>query len=193
MRILQESILNCHSCQLRSSCTRPVVGHSSAPTNSKPPVLVVGEAPGQEEDLQGVPFVGKSGKLLRDTLLAASDERPNIFYITNTVKCRPVNNATPSLEQSMQCASNHLIREIEILQPSVVLCVGKVASTAMKALFNQDAGPAINVDYSVKFNDSQIGVHGVFHPAYVLRSNQSNNQLKDAWTERIRSIINRYI
>ena len=193
MRIIKDSILNCSSCALRATCTSPVPGHSSASNGSKPPILVVGEAPGQEEDLRGFPFIGKSGMLLRDTLLQASNNNPNLFYITNTVKCRPVNNATPSLQQSIDCASNHLIREIEILQPSVVLCVGKVASTAIRSLFNQDINLPINTDYPIKLNEFTTHAYGIFHPAYIIRANLIDNYLKDTWTERIRSIINRYI
>jgi len=193
MRIIQDSILNCSSCSLRGTCTSPVVGHSSAPANFKPPILVVGEAPGQEEDLQGVPFIGKSGKLLRSTLLLASDNRPDVFYITNAVKCRPVKNATPSLQDSITCASKHLISEIEELQPSVVLCVGRVASTAIRSLFNQDINLPINTDYPIKLNEFTTHAYGIFHPAYIIRANLIDNYLKDTWTERIRSIINRYI
>lgn len=192
MRIINDSILNCSSCSLRSTCRSPVCGHSSA-LGHKPPILVIGEAPGQEEDIQGIPFIGKSGKLLRKTLLLASNNNPDLFYITNTVKCRPVNNATPSLEQSITCASKHLISEIKELQPSVVLCVGKVASNAVRSLFGQNINSPINTDHPIQLNEFTTHAYGIFHPAYILRANQANGELQDAWTERIRSIINRYI
>ena len=88
--------------------------------------MFVGEGPGGVEDEYGVPLVGPSGQLLDKALWSVGLTRDRV-YVTNIVKCRPKNNRTPTLDEGRHCADIHLVKEIDLVQPKVIVCLGKVA------------------------------------------------------------------
>lgn len=119
--------MECDLCPLRQSCKQPVSGEFIDGVNRKKTVMIIGEAPGRNEDLKGRPFIGASGKLLREAV-------PDWVYLTNTVKCRPVKedsprkaNGTPTSSEADFCASVHLRKEIEEIEPSLILFIGNTA------------------------------------------------------------------
>ncbi|MFX1317559.1 MAG: uracil-DNA glycosylase [Promethearchaeota archaeon] len=117
---LQKEILGCTKCRLAESRTQAVPG--VGPQNTK--LVIIGEAPGRQEDLQGEPFVGAAGQLLTKMLESAGIKRETVF-ITNTVKCRPPENRQPLTDEREACYP-YLLRQLELIQPKVIALVGRV-------------------------------------------------------------------
>jgi len=163
---LREAVAGCRACSLCESRTQTVfgVGHEQAHW------MVVGEAPGENEDLQGEPFVGAAGQLL-DRMLAAlsiaraADGPPaQRVYIANTLKCRPPRNRNPSAEEMAQCEP-FLVRQIELLKPRIILAMGRFA---VQALLRSDA-PVGKLRGRVHHYQG-VPLIVTYHPAYLLRS-----------------------
>ena len=132
-------------------------------------LMFVGEAPGQDEDKQGRPFVGRSGQLLNKALAIANINREDVF-ITNVVKCRPPNNRTPLPIEINTCVSILLIHQIKIVRPKIICVLGSVALNTL-----------LGNEYKITRVRGQIidretfKIIPTYHPSYVLRSpNQSN-------------------
>ena len=119
---LAGTVRECRLCGLCETRTQTVFGTGSR----KARLMVVGEAPGAEEDRQGEPFVGRAGMLLNSMLRAAGFERGDV-YIANVLKCRPPHNRDPSAEEAERCLP-YLRRQIEYVAPAVILCVGRIAA-----------------------------------------------------------------
>jgi len=117
-----EEVRRCRLCPLWKDRRNVVPGEG----NPSAEIMVVGEGPGEEEDLQGRPFVGRAGKLLNEALSNAGLRREDV-YITNIVKCRPPGNREPTPEESKICVERYLRRQIEAVNPRVVLLLGAVA------------------------------------------------------------------
>ena len=118
-----QNLMNCDACKLRHEGNRGPTRYSGDPAS---PLMFVGEGPGGVEDEYGVPLVGPSGQLLDKALWSVGLTRDHV-YVTNIVKCRPKNNRTPTLEEGKACANIHLVKEIGLVQPKVIVCLGKVA------------------------------------------------------------------
>lgn len=158
LRLIRNS--SCELCSLHEGASTVCVpGEGSG----RLPVLILGEAPGREEDKRGRPFCGPSGKLLRSELLKAGLPLKKC-YITNTVKCYP--KGTPTDEQRDICSQNYLRKEIQLLSPKYILAVG---GTALSAVF---PGHKIS-EIRGTLNDSWLNegfVFPIWHPAYILRN-----------------------
>ena len=157
---LKAAVASCTACGLRAGCTQAVfgVGDESAQW------MLVGEAPGAEEDKVGEPFVGQAGKLLDSMLAAIKLERGRNVYIANVLKCRPPGNRNPQPEEMAKCAP-HLSRQIELIQPKLILAMGRFA---VQTLLDTDATIA-------SLRGTVHRCHGVplvvtYHPAYLLRN-----------------------
>ena len=136
--------------------------------------LFVGEGPGAEEDARGEPFVGQAGRLL-DSMLAAIDlERGRNVYIANVVKCRPPNNRNPE-EREMSCCEPYLARQIELIQPKLIIALGRISANH---LLQTDATIASLRGRVHQFRDTPLIV--TYHPAYLLRSLQEKAK---AWVD----------
>ncbi|MEE9429774.1 MAG: uracil-DNA glycosylase [Melioribacteraceae bacterium] len=118
----ENAISNCQKCSLGKSRDKFVFGSG----NSNADVMIIGEAPGADEDKQGKPFVGRAGKLLTDILKAINFERDEVF-IANILKCRPPSNRNPLPEEMNECTP-YLYKQIEMIKPKVILCLGLVAA-----------------------------------------------------------------
>lgn len=161
--------INCHRCRLRSTCKQVVF--SSGPSGAR--ILFVGEAPGQDEDEQGLPFVGRAGQLL-DKILAAADFARAEVYVTNVVKCRPPGNRLPYPDEVKECR-NYLEAQIRILQPRIIVCLGALASQTVidpKARIGQIRGQW--------FQRSGIKIIATYHPAALLRN---ESYKRPAWED----------
>lgn len=123
---LKLQVSGCTACKLRAGCTQTVFGVGDEEADW----LFVGEGPGADEDAKGEPFVGQGGKLLDSMLAAIKLKRGKNVYIANIVKCRPPNNRTPAEDEIAQCLP-YLQRQIELLQPKLIVALGKVASNAL--------------------------------------------------------------
>ena len=156
---LYDLIHGCLKCSLGKTRKSFVFGDG----NPNADVMLIGEAPGADEDEQGIPFVGKAGKKLNEILNAINFEREEV-YIANIVKCRPPNNRNP-LPEEMETCIPYLYKQIELVKPKVILCLGLVASHALlqnKATLTSLRG---NV---YEFNN--IKVMATYHPAALLRN-----------------------
>ena len=157
---LKAKVAGCTDCKLRAGCTQTVFGVG----DEKAPWLLVGEAPGAEEDRLGEPFVGQAGKLLDNMLAAIALERGTNVYIANVLKCRPPGNRNPEADEVAKCAP-HLRRQIELIQPRVILAMGRFAA---QTLLGTEATIA-----SLRGKVHQyMGVPLIvtYHPAYLLRN-----------------------
>lgn len=156
---LQHQVSQCQACDLCKTRTQTVFGVG----NHHATWLLIGEAPGQNEDLQGEPFVGKAGQLLNEMLRAIGLDREQV-YIANMLKCRPPNNRDPQADEVAACNS-YLQQQITLLQPKIILAVGRIA--AQNLLKTQQPLSRLR---GVKHQLDDIPLVVVHHPAYLLRS-----------------------
>lgn len=156
---LNSMICNCMKCPLGDTRKNFVFGTG----NPHSDVLVLGEGPGADEDEQGLPFVGRSGKLLTDILKAIKFERDDV-YIANIVKCRPPGNRTPYPEE-MDCCMPYLRKQIELIDPKVILCVGL---TAAQGLLKKKEALGKMRGQIFDFEGRKVMV--TYHPAALLRN-----------------------
>ncbi len=157
---LQKTVATCQLCDLHKSRTQTVFGHGNPQANW----MVVGEAPGVEEDRQGLPFVGRAGQLLTNMLAAIGLMRDEV-YIANVLKCRPPNNRDPKPEEAMACSA-YLQRQFELVEPKIILVVGRVAA---QNLLNTREPLARLRGRVHRLPDRDIPVVVTYHPAYLLR------------------------
>ena len=157
---LVASISHCTACTLSTTRNKTVPG-----TGDRAPTwMVVGEAPGENEDKQGEPFVGKAGQLLDAMLAAVGKKRTNGAFIANVIKCRPPGNRNPEADEIAACAP-YLKRQIELASPKLLLAAGKFAA---RTLLNRDDTVAAMRAAGGQF--AGIPVVVTYHPAYLLRS-----------------------
>ncbi|MEG2054623.1 MAG: uracil-DNA glycosylase [Oscillospiraceae bacterium] len=122
----KDTLSTCTDCALCENRTQIVFGEGG--DNAK--IMLVGEAPGKNEDLQGLPFIGKSGKLLDDMLATVGLFRGENVYITSICKCRPPENRDPKPAERNACLV-HLQKQIEIINPKIVVCLGRIAALCL--------------------------------------------------------------
>jgi DNA polymerase len=156
---LFEMIHECQKCALGATRTNFVFGVG----NPDADLLLIGEAPGAEEDRQGIPFVGRAGKLLTDILKAIDFEREDV-YIANILKCRPPQNRDPLPSEREQCFP-YLMKQIELINPKVILCMGRIAANALLNK-NESLTKLREDEYSI----NNIKVFITYHPAALLRN-----------------------
>jgi len=156
---LRASIGNCKRCKLSNKRNNIVFGEG----NPEASLMFIGEAPGEEEDIKGKPFIGKAGQLLTRLINKMGLNR-DLVYITNVVKCRPPNNRKPT-EDEIKICSVFLYRQIEIISPIVIMTLGDVAT---KGILHK-VGNITKVRGNV-FDYKGIKVVPTFHPSYLLRN-----------------------
>jgi len=156
---LEQRAKSCRQCRLREGCRQVVFGEG----NSDARLMLVGEGPGMDEDLQGRPFVGKAGQLLDKILQAAELPRQEV-YIGNVVKCRPPGNRLPHPDEVRVCR-NYLEAQIRIIKPRILVCLGSLATKAII-----DPQVSITMTRGKWFNRQGISIMAVFHPAALLRN-----------------------
>jgi uracil-DNA glycosylase len=179
---LQQSVSNCRACQLCEGRTSTVfgVGQVAPQADVAPQVdwLVVGEAPGENEDRTGEPFVGQAGQLLDNMLKAMGVSRSQNVFIVNVVKCRPPGNRNPQPDEIAQCEP-YLKRQIELLQPKMILAMGRFAAHALlhashpdiaKLPLGKQRGQVHHYTNHSATGEVAVPVVVTYHPAYLLRS-----------------------
>jgi DNA polymerase len=157
---LKAAVKGCTACALRAGCTQTVfgVGDESARW------LLVGEAPGAEEDRLGEPFVGQAGKLLDNMLAAIGLARDTDVYIANVLKCRPPGNRNPQPDEVAKC-SPYLVRQVELIGPKLIVAMGRFAA---QTLLNTDA--TIGSLRGTVHRYQGVPLIVTYHPAYLLRN-----------------------
>lgn len=171
---LEQTVSQCTDCTLSESRTNTVFGVG----DQQPRWLIVGEAPGANEDQQGEPFVGEAGQLLNAMLGAMGIDRDHGVFILNVLKCRPPGNRDPKPEEVQSC-SRYLERQIQILQPQLVLTMGRFAA---QALLQTDKGISAlrGKVHEITVGDSQVPLVVGYHPAYLLRRPEEKGR---AWRD----------
>lgn len=157
---LKEQVLCCTDCRLCRGRTKVVFG-AGCPTAR---VMIIGEGPGREEDLQGQPFVGRSGQLMDKMLGHVGLSREKNIFIANMVKCRPPENRDPRPDEVETCIG-WLRKQVSIIRPKIIVCVGRVSATAIidpKFKVTQQHGQFIEKNGTLMM--------GTFHPAALLRN-----------------------
>jgi uracil-DNA glycosylase len=158
---LRQRIAKCQQCELHRRRTQTVFGVGDHNADW----LVIGEAPGAEEDRQGEPFVGRAGKLLNSMLFACGLQREQVF-IANILKCRPPENRDPKPDEVAAC-TGYLRQQIELIQPKIILAVGRIAAQNLMQT-ETPIGKMRGQQY--EYADTGIPVVVTYHPAYLLRS-----------------------
>ena len=158
---LQDAVRACTKCALHKGRTQTVFGVGSQTAD----LLIIGEAPGAEEDRQGEPFVGRAGRLLNAMLAAIHLAREDV-YIANILKCRPPNNRDPRTDEQATCTP-YLQRQIELLRPRVILALGRIAA---QWLLRTDAPIGRLRGRTFEYGAAATPLVVSYHPAYLLRS-----------------------
>ncbi len=161
---LKQEILNCKKCDLYKTRTNPVIGEG----NFNAEIIFVGEAPGFNEDRQGKPFVGQSGKIL-DKLLESINMKREEIYIANILKCRPPENRNPTKEEILFC-SFYLNKQIKLIKPKIICCLGNFATDFILKKFNlkneiQGISKIHGKIFSVSTLYGKIKIIPLYHPA----------------------------
>ncbi len=178
LETLKKTVMECRRCSLAGSRNHVIFGEG----NSHAPIFIIGEAPGRDEDLQGRPFVGKSGQLLDKILDACGFSRRDHVFISNIIKCRPPGNRTPLPDEIGECKP-FLIQQIELIDPKILILLG---ATALRSM----VGPEMKI---TRVRGHWIELAGrlcipVYHPSALLR----NPSLKrDTW-EDFKKIVFKY-
>jgi uracil-DNA glycosylase len=161
---VREEVADCRRCRLCDSRQQTVFGSGS----ERARWMLVGEAPGAEEDARGEPFVGQAGRLLDQMLAAIGLSRPDDVFITNVLKCRPPGNRNPEPLEADTC-SGYLYRQIELLQPDLILLLGRFAA---QSVLKTDAsvGSLRRQVHTYRAASGDIPVVCTYHPAYLLRN-----------------------
>ncbi len=164
LKNIEKKINNCTACQIHQFRNKTVPGEG----NSTPDIMLIGEAPGKNEDLQGKPFIGAAGKIL-DQLLSSINLERNQVFITNLMKCRPPSNRDP-LDIEISNCSNFLNEQINHLQPKMIVTLGRFSLSKFfpEKLIGRDRGKL--------FKWKNIFIYPVYHPAAALRN--SNMKMK---------------
>lgn len=155
---LEQACENCNKCKLCTNRNKVVIGEG----NKNAKIMFIGEGPGADEDMQGIPFVGKAGKLMNMAFAGLGIKREEI-YITNVVKCRPPNNRNPEKEEAESCME-YLREQINLVKPEIIVLLGSVA---LKNILGEE--------YSItKTRGQWVEKDGIkymptFHPAALLR------------------------
>ena len=163
---IREDLGECTRCKLYKHRHTIVFGDGSP----KAELVFVGEGPGADEDAQGLPFVGRAGKLLTQMIEAMGLERQDV-YICNVVKCRPPENRTPEDDEVSTC-SPFLLRQLEVISPKVIVCLGAVAA---KTLLRTNRGISQFRGQWLDYRGSKL--MATYHPAYLLRNPNAKGEV----------------
>lgn len=158
---LKQACLSCQKCRLCQGRNHVVFGVGSETAE----IMLIGEGPGEQEDLQGIPFVGPAGKLLDDMLSIIDLDRTNV-YIANIVKCRPPHNRDPQEDEQDACV-DFLRRQVALIQPKIIICLGRIAAKRI-----------IDPDYRITREHGNwtcrngVWVTAIYHPSALLRDKE---------------------
>lgn len=176
--VLKQKILGCTRCGLSETRNSVIFGEG----NRNAAIMIIGEGPGRDEDLQGRPFVGRSGQLLDKILEACGFTREKHVFISNIVKCRPPENRVPSPAEAEVCMP-WLLNQIELIKPGIMILLG---ATALK--YMAGAEYRITRDRGKWISSSGIMTMPVYHPAALLRDPSLK---RDTW-EDFKEIVRKY-
>ncbi len=158
MKDIENEVRSCRKCELWKTRKNPVIGEGPIDTS----IMLIGEAPGFNEDRLGRPFVGRAGNVLNEALFAIGLKRDDV-YITNILKCRPPGNRNPRLEEIEKCTP-YLDRQVEIIKPRIICTLGNFALKYIFRKFGFTAEPVSKIHGKI-FKSENITVIPMYHPA----------------------------
>lgn len=158
---LKQACLSCQKCRLCQGRNHVVFGIGSETAE----IMLIGEGPGEQEDLQGIPFVGPAGKLLDDMLSIIDLDRSNV-YIANIVKCRPPHNRDPQEDEQDACV-NYLRRQVALIQPKIIVCLGRIAAKRII-----DPYYRITREHGNWICRNGVWITAMYHPSALLRDKE---------------------
>ncbi len=167
--ILEGACYHCKKCRLSEMRTNVVIGKG----NKQADIMLIGEGPGQQEDLQGQPFVGPAGQLL-DKMLAAVNLSIDDVYIANVVKCRPPGNRDPHDDEKQACI-NYLRYQFALIQPKIIVCLGRIAATTII-----DENFKITKQRGQWYERKGCHIIATYHPSALLRD---ETKKRPAWED----------
>ena len=180
LKVLDESeVSGCQKCGLAKTRTKTVFGVGDVAAR----ILFVGEAPGHDEDVSGIPFVGRAGQLLTDMIEKGMGLRRDDVYICNVLKCRPPGNRNPAMDEVAAC-KGYLMRQIELIRPQVIIALG--ASAAQTLLASPDSIGRLRSRWHDFYPSGSatigepIPLMATYHPSYLLRD---PGEKKKAWAD----------
>lgn len=186
LEVIQDEVKSCIKCGLSGSRTNTVFSRG----NPQAPICFVGEAPGEEEDLQARPFVGRSGKLLDQTIAKLGLDPDKDIYVCNIIKCRPPGNRRPTDEEVSSCI-DYLEEQLKLVNPKVIVALG---ATAMANLINTNLGITKVRGQFFKPLSASLAFGKIlmptYHPSYVLRNGSSGPVYED-FVKDLQSAINK--
>ena len=157
---LRQTVLSCKNCKLCETRHNVVFGVG----NPQSKVMFIGEGPGENEDLQGEPFVGRGGQLLDKMLTHVGLSRNENVYIANRVKCRPPKNRDPEKDELEACIG-YLRNQVHLIRPKIIVCLGRIAACAII-----DPGFKVTKQHGEFYDRNGTLMMGTFHPAALLRN-----------------------
>jgi len=166
LELIRENLGDCTRCRLHKQRNKIVFGAG----NPRAELVFVGEGPGRDEDLQGLPFVGRAGKLLTQMIEAMGLTREDV-YICNVVKCRPPENRKPEDDEVATC-SPYLFRQLDVIAPKAIVCLGATAAQAL--LKTQDPISRFRGNW---FDYRNTKLMATYHPAYLLRNPAAKSEV----------------
>ncbi|MFO7840607.1 MAG: uracil-DNA glycosylase [Fidelibacterota bacterium] len=177
LKAFYEKIRDCQKCALSKTRHHLVFGAGDPEAD----ILFVGEAPGQQEDLSGIPFVGRAGKLLDNVLAETGISRDDVF-IANVLKCRPPQNRDPLPEEIATCET-YLHRQIELIRPKIIVALGRIAANT---LLRESNSLKSMRGRTYRYHDTDLRV--TYHPAAILRNNNMYELLKNDLQEVVEHV-----
>ncbi|WP_048147255.1 type-4 uracil-DNA glycosylase [Pyrococcus abyssi] len=189
MKKLEEKIRNCKKCPLWQLRTNPVPGDGSYDAK----VMFVGEAPGYWEDQQGLPFVGKAGKVLDELLKGIGLNRREV-YITNIVKCRPPNNRDPTEEEIKACAP-YLDAQIDIIRPRIIVTLGRFSMGYILRKYGFQVEPISKIHgkvFEARTLFGKVYIVPMYHPAVALYRPQLRKELEEDF-RKLKDLIEKVV
>ena len=174
---LEKEVLNCKKCSLCEGRTNTVFGDG----NPNASIMIIGEAPGKNEDLEGLPFVGKAGKYLNELLSLAGLNREDV-YIANVLKCRPPTNRNPHADEILQCAP-YLRQQTTLIDPKIIVTLGNFAT---RFILKSEKG--ITLLHGQSIRRGKFIVYPVFHPASTMYDPKKKKSLEQDF-KNLKSLI----
>jgi len=181
LTVIQNEVQSCTKCNLHTTRTNTVFARG----NPQATICIVGEAPGEDEDLQGFPFVGRSGKLLDRLLQEAGLNVEQDIYVCNVIKCRPPGNRRPSIDEVNACIG-YLYEQTDIINPKVIVALG---NTAVSNLIPTDLG--ITKIRGKFFKIGKQLIMPTYHPSYLLRNGSDDSEPRKQFREDIAAALDK--
>ena len=175
---LESACYNCRKCKLWETRKNVVIGSG----NKNAEIIFIGEGPGQQEDLTGIPFVGAAGQLLDKILNAVNIKRDDV-YIANIVKCRPPNNRDPHLDEQEACI-NYLRYQLMLVKPKIIVCLGRIAAQVIIS-----PNFKITKERGIWYDRKGYKIIATYHPSALLRDESKKRPTWDDF-KSIKEMLN---